>query len=68
MGIQAVRANMSGRRPEIPSKRTVTMWRWYYAFNREIQNLDREDWFLVLCCVVVVGFFCMRGFGSRAGY
>jgi len=33
-----------------------------------VNRLDRQGWFLVLCCAVVVGFFCLRGFGSRSNY
>ncbi|HEX3998156.1 MAG TPA: hypothetical protein VHX65_06370 [Pirellulales bacterium] len=33
-----------------------------------INSLDRQGWFLVLCCAVVAGYFCLRGFGSRSNY
>ena len=31
-------------------------------------TLDRKEWFMVFVGVVVLGFLCMRGFGSRANY
>ncbi len=31
-------------------------------------NLDRQEWILVFVCVVIIGFFCLRGFGSRSSY
>ncbi len=32
------------------------------------QNLDRQEWIGVFAVVLTVGYFCMRGFGSRAKY
>ncbi len=32
------------------------------------QTLDRQQWTLVFAGVLVVGFLCMRGFGSRTNY
>jgi hypothetical protein len=40
----------------------------YSDVVRWVNRLDRQGWFLVLCCAVVVGFFCLRGFGSRSDY
>ena len=41
-------------------------------FSREvmrfIEGMDAQDWLLALLAVVVVGLFCMRGFGSRSDY
>lgn len=31
-------------------------------------RLDRTQWLFVFVGVVVLGFVCMRGFGSRANY
>jgi hypothetical protein len=31
-------------------------------------SLDRQQWFFVFVGVVVLGFLCMRGFGSRTNY
>jgi hypothetical protein len=33
-----------------------------------IYGLDRQTWFFVLCGVVIIGAFCLRGFGSRSSY
>jgi hypothetical protein len=35
---------------------------------RFIEQMDTQDWLLALLAVVVVGLFCMRGFGSRSNY
>jgi len=35
---------------------------------RFIDRMDTQDWLLALLAVVVVGLFCMRGFGSRSNY
>jgi hypothetical protein len=35
---------------------------------RVCQNLDRQEWIAVFVVALVVGFFCMRGFGSRSKY
>ena len=35
---------------------------------RFIERMDSQDWLLTLVAVVVVGLFCMRGFGSRSNY
>ena len=35
---------------------------------RFIERMDAQDWLLALVAVVVVGLFCMRGFGSRSDY
>jgi hypothetical protein len=33
-----------------------------------INHLDRNAWLLVLCGVLAIGAFCLRGFGSRSNY
>ena len=35
---------------------------------RFLEQLDTQEWVLVLMGLVVVGFLCMRGFGSRSDY
>ena len=35
---------------------------------RFIETMNTQEWMLVLFGVVLVGFFCMRGFGSRSKY
>jgi hypothetical protein len=40
-------------------------------FNHAFQwmnRLDRQDWMLVLIAAVILGFLCLRGFGSRTNY
>ena len=43
-------------------------WRTLDLLTRRIQTLDRTEWIYVFCGVVIVGFFCLRGFGSRKYY
>jgi hypothetical protein len=31
-------------------------------------TLSQSEWFLMLIAVVVVGFVCLRGYGSRTAY
>ena len=33
-----------------------------------VNHLDRQQWLMLLAVVTVVGFLCMRGFGSRSSY
>jgi hypothetical protein len=33
-----------------------------------VLSLDRQEWLIVLLVVTVIGFFCMRGYGSRSNY
>lgn len=35
---------------------------------RVIDSVDAQEWLLVLLGVIVVGLFCLRGFGSRSRY
>ncbi len=35
---------------------------------RACQHLDRQEWIGVFFAALVIGYFCMRGFGSRANY
>jgi len=35
---------------------------------RFIEHMDMQEWLLALLGVIAVGFFCMRGFGSRSQY
>jgi hypothetical protein len=38
------------------------------ALSRFDPDLSREQWLYVFAGLVAVGFFAMRGFGSRANY
>jgi hypothetical protein len=44
----------------------------YYGWMREIlhyaNKLEPQHWLLVLLAAIVIGFVCMRGFGSRSQY
>ena len=48
------------------------MWGMFTNWISELYELSggltRQNWMIVLGIVVVVGFFCMRGFGSRTNY
>ncbi len=48
------------------------MWNEIDRFLRPVfrlcQNLDRHEWIAVFAVAVVIGYFCLRGFGSRANY
>ena len=44
------------------------MWDVYRSFMNWFTRLDREELFLALVVVMVLGFLCMRGFGSRSSY
>jgi hypothetical protein len=33
-----------------------------------INTIDSQDWLMVLVAAVVLGFFMLRGFGSRSNY
>ncbi len=35
---------------------------------RYAERMGTQEWALLLVGVIVVGFFCLRGFGSRSGY
>lgn len=41
---------------------------YYRELMSQLNRLTDEQWFAVLCVVMVAGFFCMRGFGSRNNY
>jgi hypothetical protein len=40
----------------------------YRSLMRWVLTLDRQEWLVVLVVVTVLGFLCMRGFGSRNNY
>ena len=37
-------------------------------FFRFCCSLSRTEWIFVFVGALVIGYFCMRGFGSRANY
>ncbi len=44
------------------------VWRLWNVVMRFIERMDTQEWAIVLAAMIVVGFLCMRGFGSRANY
>jgi hypothetical protein len=36
--------------------------------SRWLEQMTAGDWLIAFAVVVVVGCFCMRGFGSRSNY
>ena len=44
------------------------MGQCYRQLLRYIEQMDTQHWLLLLVGVVIVGFFCMQGFGSRSDY
>lgn len=37
------------------------LWRYIY-------RMDTQEWLIALAAVVVIGLFCLRGFGSRSEF
>jgi hypothetical protein len=37
-------------------------------FLSSVTHFDRQQWMWISVAVIVVGFMCMRGFGSRTNY
>jgi hypothetical protein len=33
-----------------------------------LENMGQREWFAVLAVVILVGYFSLRGFGSRSNY
>ena len=44
------------------------MGHFYREVMQFIQHMDAQQWVLALLAMVLVGLFCMRGFGSRSNY
>lgn len=48
------------------------MWQFFHKCSHStmqwVLSLDRQEWLIVLLVVTVLGFFCMRGYGSRSNY
>lgn len=40
----------------------------YRSATSAVLRMDTQHWAIVGVCVVVIGFFCMRGYGSRDNY
>ncbi|MGE0607879.1 MAG: hypothetical protein AB7O62_12365 [Pirellulales bacterium] len=41
------------------------MMSWYHAFWQTINCFGMKEWLVVLGVLFSIGFFCMKGFGSR---
>jgi len=44
------------------------MWDLYRYVMSWFDRLDMQEWFMVLFVAMLVGFLCMRGYGSRSNY
>jgi hypothetical protein len=44
------------------------MWGYYRDVMNWFGSLDRQEWMVVLFIGMVLGFVCMRGYGSRSNY
>jgi hypothetical protein len=44
------------------------MWKYYKDTVDWLFHLDSQEWFLAMCAALVIGFFALRGFGSRSNY
>ena len=40
----------------------------YRDLMRYADHLSIQHWLVILLVAVVLGFFCLRGFGSRSNY
>jgi hypothetical protein len=44
------------------------MWDVYKSVVDWLFHLDSQEWFLMMSGALVIGFFALRGFGSRSTY
>jgi hypothetical protein len=44
------------------------MWTYYEETVAWLFKLDSQEWFLAMCAALLIGFFALRGFGSRSNY
>ncbi|MCL6504845.1 MAG: hypothetical protein K6T86_19370 [Pirellulales bacterium] len=45
------------------------MWSSAYQFViRQVHHFNQQEWLFVLLGTVLLGLFCLRGFGSRSRY
>jgi hypothetical protein len=44
------------------------LWQLHNDFLRETQHFRIHDWMMLSILVLLIGFYCMRGFGSRAKF
>jgi hypothetical protein len=41
---------------------------FYHAVFSRLENLDFQQFALLVIVIVAFGFYCLRGFGSRSNY
>jgi hypothetical protein len=46
----------------------ASMWDYYNQATAWLFRLDSQEWFLAMCAALIIGFFALRGFGSRSNY
>lgn len=58
------------RRPQLlrPRQGKKSMRQFVNELIRYVERMDVQQWFFLLLVVVVLGAFCLRGFGSRSQY
>jgi hypothetical protein len=44
------------------------MGHFFYTLERYVSRIGTQEWAIILLSMIVVGFVCLRGFGSRSGY
>jgi hypothetical protein len=47
---------------------SFNMWKYYSETVDSLFRLDSQEWFLAMCAALIIGFFALRGFGSRSNY
>jgi hypothetical protein len=48
--------------------RSSVMEHFFNDLVRYVNHMDAQEWVYVLAGMLIVGFVCMRGFGSRSSY
>lgn len=46
----------------------TTMQHFFRTIVRTIERMNAQEYVLVFGAVILIGFFCLRGFGSRSRY
>ena len=44
------------------------MYEYYRAAMGTMEGLSTQQWTVLMFLLIIVGFFCMKGFGSRTTY
>ena len=61
-------AGLNGWQPQTRFERLLDMWTYYKETVSWLFRLDSQEWFLAMCAALLIGFFALRGFGSRSNY